>query len=82
MISPVDRMVRRLRPESSPSEEAVFPFGDLYATLRNFDETIIVHFPLGSDRGLVVSMEPEATTQLDTFVSGCLDRLEQASGSA
>ena len=78
--SQVDRMLRRIRPESSSKEEMAFPFGDLHATLRIFDEAIILHFPLGADRGLVISLEPEAAAQLNSFVNGCLDRLGREGG--
>ena len=75
MLSQVDRMLRRLRPESDPNEEKAFPFGDMHATLRIFDEAVIMHFPLGVGRGIVVAMEPEAASQLTTFVDGCLSRV-------
>ena len=78
--SQVDRMLRRMRPESSSKEEMSFPFGDLHATLRIFDEAIILHFPLGADRGLVISLEPEAAAQLNSFVNGCLDRFGREGG--
>lgn len=55
--SQIDRMLKRLRPESSPDEERAFPFGDLHATVRVFDEALIMHFPTGSDRGVVVALE-------------------------
>lgn len=77
LISQIDRMLSRLRPESTSAEERSFPFGDLHVTLRMFDEAIIMHFPLGRDRGVVVSLEPETARQLNTFVGGCLERLEK-----
>jgi hypothetical protein len=75
LSSEVDRMLRRLRPESSPKEEQSFPFGDLHATARLFDEAIILHFPTGTNRGIVVSLEPETARQLNTFIGECQKRL-------
>lgn len=77
MHSQVDRMLRRLRPESDSIEDAAFPFGDMHATVRLFDEAIIMHFPLGVGRGMVVAMEPETASRLNTFVSECLVRLDR-----
>lgn len=74
--SEIDRMLERLRPEASASEERSFPFGDLYVTVRRFDEAIIMHYPIGRDRGVVVSMEPDATRDLNRFTTECLKRLK------
>jgi hypothetical protein len=73
--SEVEQMLRRLRPESTNEEERSFPFGDLYVTVRRFEEAIIMHFPTGPDRGTVVSLEPEAGRDLNRFTSECLKRL-------
>lgn len=73
--SDVDRMLQRVRPESMSAEERAFPFGDLHATVRVFDETVFMHFPTGNDRGVVVSMEAEAAHDLNTFVGECLERI-------
>lgn len=71
LISEIDRMLDRLRPESSPNEERAFPFGDLSATVRIFDEAIILHFPTGTDRGVVVALEAESARDLNTFIGEC-----------
>lgn len=71
MMSEIDRMLRRLRPDSEPSEERAFPFGDLYATVRRFEEPVILHFPQGDDRGLVVALEPD----LNSFIEECRRRV-------
>lgn len=75
IMSEIDRMLTRLRPESSPDEERAFPYGDMRATVRLFDEAIILHFPTGPNRGVVVALEPETATDLDTFVGECLKRI-------
>ena len=74
--SEIDRMLKRLRPEASASEERSFPFGDLYVTVRRFEEAIIMHFPASRDRGVVVSLEPDATRDLNRFTTECLQQLD------
>jgi len=71
LLSQIGRMLKRIRPESSSNEKRSFPFGGLNATVRLFDEAIIIHFPTGNDRGVVVSMEPETARDLGTFVGEC-----------
>ena len=75
--SQIDRMLDRLQPEATAAEERAFPFGDLHVTVRRFDEAIIMHFPTGNKRGVVMSLEPEATRDLNTFTTECLDRIDQ-----
>lgn len=70
--SQLDRMIDRLEPESRSAEECAFPFGDLYVTVRRFEDAIIMHFPTGKNRGLVVSLEPETAQDLNTFTTECL----------
>lgn len=77
MRSEIDRVLSRVRPESSPKEERSFPFGDLHATVRAFEDATILHFPMGADRGVVVSLEPGAAQDLNTFVGTCLDQIEE-----
>lgn len=77
LTSQIDRMLRRLRPESTPAEERSFPFGELNATVRLFDEAIILHFPRRKDQGVVVSLEPEAARDLNTFIGECERRLQR-----
>lgn len=75
LSSQIDRMLRRLRPEASPKEENAFPLGDLHATVRRFDEAIILHFPTGTDRGVVVSLDPDTARDLNTFLGECAKRI-------
>lgn len=71
LTSEIDRMLKRMRPESSAKEERSFPFGELKATVRLFQEAIIIHFPRGYDRGIIVSLEPETARDLSTFIGEC-----------
>lgn len=75
LTSQIDRMLGRLRPEASSKEERSFPFGELNATVRLFDEAILLHFPVGNDRGIVVSLEPETARDLNTFIGECEKRI-------
>lgn len=73
--SEIDEMLTRLRPEATKGEEVAFPFGELKATVRRFDNAIILHFPLKEDNGIVVSLEPEAARDLTTFIGECEKRI-------
>lgn len=75
--SEIDRILNRVRAESSPKEERSFPFGDLHATVRVFDDATILHFPTGVNRGVVVSLEPDIAQDLNTFVRQCLEQIEE-----
>lgn len=77
LTSQIDRMLNRLRPETSPKEENAFPFGDLHATVRIFDEATILHFPMRRDRGVVVSLKPETARDLNTFIRECEKRIPE-----
>lgn len=74
--SRVDRILKRIRPESSTEEERSFSFGELNATVRLFDEVIIIHFPQAKDRGIIVSLEPETASNLSTFIEECTKRIK------
>lgn len=73
--SQIDRMLKRLQPETHSAEEDAFPFGDLYVTIRRFEEAIVMHFPLASNRGIVVSLEPDTARDLNTFTTECLRQI-------
>lgn len=68
-------MIDRLRSEAAREETDAFPFGDLHATVRTFDDATILHFPTGEDRGIVVSLEPGTARDLNTFIGECERRL-------
>jgi arginine repressor len=77
LTSRIDRMLRRIRPESSSSEERAFPFGELNATVRLFQDAIFIHFPLGNNHGIAVTLEPETARNLNTFIGECEKRIQQ-----
>jgi len=67
----IDQMLRRLKPESTQAEAAAFPFGELHVTVRCFEEAIVLHFPTGEERGIVVALEPAVATDLTSFARTC-----------
>lgn len=71
----VEQMLSRIKHEGSAKEEQSFPFGHLHATLRIFDETIFLHFPIENQTGVVVALEPEVAQSLNSFVGDCLDHI-------
>lgn len=71
----VEQMLSRIKHEGTAEEEQSFPFGHLHATLRVFDETIFVHFPIENRTGVVVALEPEIARSLNSFVGDCLDHI-------
>ncbi|MFC4553581.1 MULTISPECIES: DUF7522 family protein [Halorussus] len=71
----VKQMLTRIKQEGTANEEQSFPFGHMHATLRVFDETIFMHFPIENRTGVVVSLEPEVAQSLNSFVGDCLDHI-------
>lgn len=74
--SEVDKMIDRLRQESRSRERRSFPFGDINATVRSFEEAMVLHFPKTQERGIVVTLDPEIARQLNTFLGSCLERID------
>lgn len=71
----VKQMLARITHEGAAEEEQSFPFGHLHATLRIFDETILMHFPIENQTGVVVALEPEVAQSLNSFVGDCLNHI-------
>lgn len=71
----VGQMLNRIKHEGTAKEEQSFPFGHLHATLRIFDQTILLHFPIENQTGVVVALEPEVARSLNSFVGDCLDHI-------
>ncbi|MBX0286173.1 hypothetical protein EGH22_07525 [Halomicroarcula sp. F28] len=55
-----------------PQEGALFNFGSLNATMRFYDESLVVHFPTGEWTGLVFVLDQEAESLLDIVESHIL----------
>ncbi|WP_132060262.1 DUF7522 family protein [Halorussus amylolyticus] len=71
----VTQMLGRIKQEGTTEEEQSFPFGELHATIRAFDETIFMHFPIGEQIGVVVALEPDVAQNLNSFIDDCLDHI-------
>lgn len=74
--SEVDSIVTRLSEGSKETEEEAFPFGEFHGSVRCFDEATLLHFPLNG-AGVAVSLDPGATTDLNTFAGQCLDQIHE-----
>jgi hypothetical protein len=73
--SQFERMIERLSPEATQREQNAFPLGELHATLRYFDEALVLHLPTSQHGGLVVSLEPDVARQFNSFVNDCHQEL-------
>lgn len=71
----VQQMLTRITQEGTADEEQAFPFGHLHATLRVFDEAILLHFPIENQTGVVVACELDVARRLNSFVGDCLDHI-------
>jgi len=74
--SEVDSIVARLREGSKETEEESFPFGDFHGSVRCFEDATLLHFPIDG-AGVAVSLDPEATTDLNTFAGQCLEQIHE-----
>lgn len=72
----IEGILARLRPEGTGEEDFAFVhLGSLEATVRVFEHAVILHFPTGRDHGVVVSLDPGAARELNTFIDECQQRL-------
>ncbi|ESP87992.1 DUF7522 family protein [Candidatus Halobonum tyrrellensis] len=55
--------------------ERMYDVGSLESTVRLFDDTVVLHLLGADDVGVVVSLYPEAASDLSSFVAGCHERL-------
>ena len=73
----IEGMLARLQPEGTEEEDvAFFHLGDLEATVRVFERAVVLHFPMETNRGVIVSLEATAARELNTFIGECQRRLE------
>lgn len=70
-------MATELRKESIERyhEEQAFTLGSLDATVRLFENAVIIHYPRGQISGTIVSLEREAGMQLSQFIEECRRQL-------
>lgn len=61
--------------EREKRQTDVLNVGNHHATLRMYDDALILHFPQGDDIGTVISFDPEAGRECSQFVVRCLSQL-------
>lgn len=71
----------RLTDIETNRHESLYVVGDLYCTLRAFDDALILHLLQDEDRGTIVSVSPEAAPELTEFIYGTLKQLDETSES-
>lgn len=74
--SEADAIITRIRQESRVREHRSFPFDDLRGTVRAFGDAMVMHFPRTQERGTVITLDPGVARDLNTFMGGCLKRIE------
>lgn len=73
----LQEMATELRKESIERyhEEQAFTLGSLDATVRLFENAVVIHYPRDQVSGTVVSLEREAGMQLSKFIEECRRQL-------
>ena len=64
--------------ERLPAE--VSSFGRYHATVRVFEQAVLVQLVVGESRGFGISLDPAAARQLSNFVQRCTGFLEENGG--
>ena len=54
---------------------AMYSMGSHHATVRVYDEAVVVYFLQGDDIGTVVSVDPSLAGQLNTFIAQSLEAI-------
>ncbi|MFC6731123.1 MULTISPECIES: hypothetical protein [unclassified Haladaptatus] len=67
----VTGIISHLRFEAPLSEESIFPYESLRATVRLFDDAVVIHMPQGCACGVVVSLDQSAARNLKSFITDC-----------
>jgi hypothetical protein len=52
---------------------AMYSMGSHHATVRVYDEAVVIYFLQGDDIGTVVSVDPSLASQLNTFIAQSLE---------
>ena len=63
--------IRRLRERGPIVPETYATFGDYRATTEVYDGAVLLDFPTAERAGVLVTLNPDAATQLSEFVSRC-----------
>ena len=65
----------RLQDIGQQRQVDLYNVGELYCTVRAFDDALILHFIQGNDRGTLVSLAPETAPGLTDFIYDVLNIL-------
>ncbi|MFD1588528.1 hypothetical protein ACFR9U_16240 [Halorientalis brevis] len=58
---------------SPPEDELDEQLGQKRASLQVRENAVILHLPTGHDEGVLIALEPEAASNLTTFIGTCLE---------
>jgi hypothetical protein len=53
----------------------MYNIGHHHCTVRTYDRAVPLHFPQGEELGTVVTLDPEAASELNRFIALCLREL-------
>lgn len=67
-----DRMRSDIRPHRA---EQTFELGEFNCSLWAFEKGVVIHFPQGSSKGTIITLEPEAARQFKDFIGDCAERI-------
>lgn len=76
----VARFVARAQEELEERTDDIWWFtaGDLEATVRMFQETVIVNLLVSKEYGILVSLDANVASQLRSFIDDCQDWLTES----
>ncbi|MFB6136194.1 MAG: hypothetical protein ABEJ04_05505 [Halobacteriaceae archaeon] len=69
----------RLQDVGQANQESLYDVGELYCTLRAFDDALVLHFIQDEQRGTLVSLEPETAPGITDFIYDVLHLLDEHS---
>jgi hypothetical protein len=70
----------RLQDVGQEQQEDLYNVGELYCSIRAFDDAILLHFISGETEGTVVSLPPEVAPKLTLFIDDILRILAEHAG--
>ena len=59
-----------------PGHPTVEKLGTKQASLQVRKKAVILHLPLGEERGVLIGLEPEASRNLTTFITDCMSHVD------
>lgn len=65
--------------ERNAKREQLFEVGNFYCSLHVFNDLVIIHFSQPDGHGVIFGYDPQAASNLTSFVALCLPRIRQHS---